>query len=390
MFRVGHGLVVSVVALLMFGVVMVNSAGLSVGQSAPITLSGVLFGRTTLLALLAIGFLWLGSRIPVRQLYEPRGLRSPVPWIVLGSLLLLLAVHLPGLARPVNGAYRWMHLGPLSFQPSEVAKWGLLIVLAWWGAKRASEMHRYWRGFAPPVVLLGAICLLIALEDLGTAVLIACVGLILVFAAGARLWQVATLVPGAAVVVTGLILQAPYRMNRLVAFLDPYADPQGIGYHMVQSMAAVSGGGLAGRGLGNSIQKFGYLPEDTTDFVFAIVCEELGIVGAAIIVFLYATLLLCGLSIVRQATQPFARLLALGITLTIGLQAMINIAVVTGAAPTKGIALPFLSSGGTGWVLTAFSVGLLVSMDRAAKAGERSADPDIPRTSELLAAPASA
>jgi cell division protein FtsW len=153
-------------------------------------------------------------------------------------------------------------------------------------------------------------------------------------------------------------------MNRVKAFFDPYQDPQGIGYHILQSMGAISGGGFAGRGLGNSIQKFGYLPEDTTDFIFAIICEEMGVVGAAVVISLYACLLWCGFSIVRRVEHPFQRLLGLGILLAVGLQAFINIAVVTGSAPTKGIALPLLSSGGTGWVLTAFCVGLVISMDR--------------------------
>jgi cell division protein FtsW len=143
---------------------------------------------------------------------------------------------------------------------------------------------------------------------------------------------------------------------------------------MIQSMSAVSGGGLAGRGLGNSIQKFGYLPEDTTDFIFAIICEELGIVGAGLVICLYAMLCLCALSIIRRTTDRFAQLLAIGIVATIGLQALINLAVVTGCGPTKGIALPLISSGGTGWVLTAFCLGLLVSIGR--RATDPPADPE--------------
>ena len=136
-----------------------------------------------------------------------------------------------------------------------------------------------------------------------------------------------------------------------------YQDPDGIGYHVIQSMAAVAGGGLPGRGLGNGLQKFGYLPEDTTDFIFAVVCEELGLIGAVVVVCLYAALLLSGFGIVRRAAHPFERLLGLGVVLTLGFQALINLLVVTGLAPTKGIALPLLSWGGTGWCLTAFSIG---------------------------------
>jgi len=226
-------------------------------------------------------------------------------------------------------------------------------------------MGSLWRGFAPPMRFGGVACALIATEDLGTAVLIGMVAVIVLLAGGAKLWHTALLAPPAAVAVGAALLSSPYRVDRLRAFLDPYQDAQGIGYHMIQSMAAVAGGGLAGRGLGNGVQKFGYLPEDTTDFIFAIICEELGLIGAVVVVCLYAGLLLCGLAIIRRAPDSFSRLLGLGILATIGLQALINMAVVTGLAPTKGIALPLLSSGGTGWALTAFCVGLLVSMDRA-------------------------
>ncbi len=364
MMRPGHGLVLIVFALLTLGVVMVNSAGLTVDPQRAIDLKQVLLGRPTVLALVALLMLLIGSRIPLHRLYKARGFASPVPWIVVGSLVLLVAVHVPGIGREVNGARRWITLGPIGFQPSEVAKWALIVVLAWYAAKRASAMGKLWRGFVPPMLLVGVVCALIVTEDLGTAVLIAMVAVIVLVAGGAKLWHAGLLVPPAVVAVGAALLASPYRLDRLRAFLDPYQDPQGIGYHMIQSMAAVAGGGLAGRGLGNGVQKFGYLPEDTTDFIFAVICEELGLIGAVVVISLYAGLLLCGLTIIRRAADAFSRLLGLGILATIGLQALINIAVVTGLVPTKGIALPLLSSGGTGWALTAFCVGLLVSMDR--------------------------
>jgi cell division protein FtsW len=219
-------------------------------------------------------------------------------------------------------------------------------------------------GFIPPMVLVLIVCALIASEDLGTAVLIGMVSVCMLIASGSKWWHAAMLFPIGALGFIAAVLSSPYRMNRVKAFFDPYEAPQTIGYHIVQSMGAISGGGLAGRGLGNSVQKFGYLPEDTTDFIFAIICEELGVVGAAVVISLYVALMLCGMSIVKRVEHPFSRLLGLGILLVVGLQALINIAVVTGSAPTKGIALPLLSSGGTGWVLTAFCIGLLVSMDR--------------------------
>jgi len=220
-------------------------------------------------------------------------------------------------------------------------------------------------GFFPTLWFVGAVCVLIALEDLGTAVLIGAVAMLILLASGVRLWQALLAAPAGVAFFAAMVIQSPYRLQRLMAYLDPYQDPQGIGYHIIQSMSAVAGGGIAGRGLGNGVRKFGYLPEDTTDFIFAIICEELGVFGAAFVLFLYAALLLSAFLVVRRQAHPFLRLLGTGVMLTIGLQAAINIAVVSGVAPTKGIALPLLSHGGTGWVLTAFSIGLLVSMDRA-------------------------
>jgi cell division protein FtsW len=176
--------------------------------------------------------------------------------------------------------------------------------------------------------------------------------------------HVALLAPVPIAGLAAAILTSPYRLDRVRAFLDPYQDPQGIGYHLLHSLGTISGGGLLGRGLGNGVQKFGYLPEDTTDFIFAIVCEELGLLGASAVIALFGLLMWCGWAIVGRLEHPFDRLAALGITLTVGLQALLNLAVVTGLAPTKGIALPLISAGGTGWVLTAFSLGLVISLGR--------------------------
>jgi len=362
--RAGDGLIVLTVALLAIGVVMVASAGMVVQPTGTTGLADVLGSRASGLAAAAIVALVIGARIDVLALYRLRGLSSPIPWLVLLALGALVAVHLPGIGHSAKGATRWLDLGFIRVQASEIAKWSLPMILAWHGARRAAGLGRLGPGFVAPMILVGVICALIAVEDLGTAVLVGMVATCLLVAAGVRLWQALLLLPLAALGFVAAVLHSPYRMRRLTSFVDPYQDPTDAGYQMIQSMAAVSGGGLAGRGLGNGLQKFGYLPEDTTDFIFAIVCEEIGVVGAAMILGLYAALLSCGWSIVRRCAEPFGKLLALGIVLTIGLQAAINLFVVTGLAPTKGIALPLVSSGGSGWVLTAFSIGLLVSLDR--------------------------
>jgi cell division protein FtsW len=378
--RAGHGLLLIVFALLMFGVIMVTSAGLRVDPTHSLQLSDILMGRPMQLAVMAMAAMLIGMTIPLQQVYRARGLASPMPWIVLIAVVLL--VHVPGIGREVNAAKRWISLGPIGFQPSEIAKWGLLFVLAWHAARRAGGMGRLFTGFVPPMILVLVICALVGKEDLGTAVLIGTVGVCVLIAGGAKVWHAGLLLPIGGALAVAAIMTSQYRVNRIIAYANPYDDPQGIGYHVIQSMKAVADGGLAGRGLGNSIQKFEYLPEATTDFIFAIICEELGVMGAAVVICLYALLLLCGLSIIMRRTHPFERLLGLGILLTIGFQALINLAVVTGTAPTKGIALPLLSAGGTGWILTAFCIGLIVSMDRAT-AQEEAAEQDQPLREEV-------
>ena len=363
MLRPGHGLMLLTAALLSVGVIMVNSAGLTVGAAEPVSLTDILLGRTAILAALALAVMFLASRVSVERLYRAAS-AGLVPWMILGMLLLLLAVHLPVIGREVNGARRWMNLGPLSFQPSEVAKWSMIVVLAWYAARHVLVMGELNRGFVRPMLLVGLVCALIATEDLGTAMLVGAVSVCLLVAAGARLGYTALLAGPAAAGLAVAVLSNPYRLDRLRAFVDPWQDPQGIGYHVIQSMVTVAGGGVAGRGLGNSVRKFGYLPQDTSDFIFAIISEELGLMGVIAVVCLLGAVLLCGLSILERVEHPFGRLLGLGILLTIGLQALINMMVVTGLVPTKGIALPLISAGGTGWVMTALGLGLLVAMDR--------------------------
>ncbi len=204
----------------------------------------------------------------------------------------------------------------------------------------------------------------VVLEDLGTGVLMVAASAIVLLAAGARLWHFALFAPPALLAVLAAIVTSPYRVQRITSFLDPYADPQGSGYHMIQSLTTVAGGGVFGRGLGHGLQKFGYLPEDTTDFLFAVVCEELGLAGALLVIFLYAALTWFGTAIARRETCVTLRLMTLGVVATVTMQALINLFVVTGLAPTKGIALPLMSSGGTGWILTGFALGLVVAVDR--------------------------
>lgn len=360
-----HLVLVGAMALLGVGVVMVRSAGLRVGAGGAAWTDAQL--RTIIYAALAVGAMGVTSRVNLRRWLLRRGPGNPLWLIVLASLVLTGLTLVPSIGRSVNGASRWLAVGagPLrvTFQPSELIKWSMVLAVAWWGARMGWRMRRFTDGLLPMGALLAIGCGLVVIEDLGTAVLIAAVVGVMLLAAGVRWWQLGGVAGLASGAFAALIATSPYRVDRLTAFMDPWADPAGTGYHPIQSMLAIAQGGLTGRGLGNGIQKFGYLPEDTTDFIFAIVCEELGLAGAVLVVALYALILLAGLEIVRRAPDAFGRLLALGILVTVGLQAAINLAVVTVTVPTKGIALPLISSGGTGWIMTAAMLGLLAGLD---------------------------
>lgn len=373
MLRPGHGVALLTLALLVFGVVMVNSAGLLVGASVPnVSYDSVFLGAPIKHAILAVVALAIGAMIPLRRLESIKGWRSPAPWLMLGSILLLLLVWAP-IGITMNASSRWLEVGGVRFQASEFAKWTLPVFLAWFLTRSVIKVERPIRGLLPSILVIGLVTGLIAIEDFGTAFLVGCVSLVLLLGAGARLWHLLTLAPLALVALVVAIIAEPYRVTRLMTYLDPWADPEGDGWHIIESMRAISGGGVMGRGLGAGEQKFD-LTSDTTDFIFSIICEELGMVGAALVIAAFIGLMLCGLAIIcnrresgdgrEHRSEPFVRLLGLGVILTIGMQAFFNILVTTALVPTKGIALPLISRGGTGWILTAFCLGLVIAIER--------------------------
>jgi cell division protein FtsW len=358
-------LLVAAAALLMVGTVVVQSAGMTVTEAG--TMLELLTDRTALLAMAAFAALLIGRWAPSR-LMNSKAVSIGLIVIAIG---LLVAVLAPGVGREVNGARRWIDIGPIGFQPSEVAKWALILFIAWYATRPRRKLGSLVSGLMPALLVVAMVCGLTLLEDLGTAVLIAAVATIMLLAGGARIWHMGILAIPAGGVIVAAIATEGYRIQRLKAFLDPWADPAGSGYHVIQSMKAIARGDIGGLGLGNGVQKFGYLPEDTTDFIFAIVAEEFGALGCILVVALFLTLLWAGWRIVQMQHNPQRQLLALGITATVSLQAMINLLVVTGLAPTKGIALPLVSSGGTGWILTALMIGYLASLDPTPTAWRR-------------------
>ncbi len=286
------------------------------------------------------------------------------PALVLAILLLFLP-WVPGLAHSAKGAQRWVRIGGFGFQPSEVAKFALVLFLAHNLTRRADRITTFSRGFLPTVVLPGIPIGLVLLEpDLGTAILLSAVVACMAFAGGVRLRHLSAAAAPALVGVAGLLWFVDFRRERLLAFLDPWANAQGAAFQLVQSLLAFGTGGVWGVGLGAGRQKLHYLPEAHTDFILSVWAEELGLLGVLAVLVLTAVLVGRGFAIALRQSDPFRRLLATGISCWLGLQAGINALVVMGLLPTKGMSYPFLSYGGTGLVISLAAAGVLAGLGR--------------------------
>lgn len=292
-------------------------------------------------------------------------------WAKVGLYLcfaLLLLVLIPGIGEVHGGARSWLGVGAFSIQPSEFAKIGLIVFLAKFLSENQKNITSFKKGLLPSLSLVIAAFGVIMLQpDLGTGVVLVCTCIVMIYVSGARLshfvWLGFTGLGGLA----GLILSAPYRIQRITSFLDPWSDPRGAGFQIIQSLYAIGPGGLLGFGLGHSRQKFQYLPEPQTDFIFSILAEELGFIGASLVILLFCLLLWRGIRIALSAPDLFGSLLAVGIVGMVAIQVMINIAVVTGVMPVTGITLPFLSYGGSSLTLTLISIGVLLNISRYSK-----------------------
>ena len=292
-----------------------------------------------------------------------------VPLLAL-SAVLLVAVLIPSVGVAAKGARRWLKFGPISIQPAEMAKLIVVVYLSAYLAKKGQRIRDFQRGFLPPLIVVSGVSGLVLLEpDLGTVVVLGSVTLGLLFLGGARLAHLSGLVPIALAGVAVLIWKSPYRWQRLMTFLDPAKDPTGSGFQVNQSFLAFGSGGPVGVGLGEGKQKLFFLPEAHTDFVLALVGEELGLVGTVAVMVLFAVLVLKGFQIAGRARESFGRHLALGIALLIGTQALINAGVATGLLPTKGLTLPLVSYGGSSLLMNLLAVGILLSISRDRQSG---------------------
>lgn len=288
----------------------------------------------------------------------------PIPLLILTAVLLIL-VLVPSLVTVSKGARRWFHVGLINIQPAELTKFVLIMYVAAYISTKQDQLADFARGPLPPLIILGVLSALILLEpDLGTVVLMSAVVMTLLFLSGARMKHLGLVSLGLVPVVAALLYGSSYRWHRILEFWRGTSDPSGPGYQVMQSLIAFGSGGTFGVGLGNGQQKLFYLPEPHTDFIFAVIGEELGLVGSVAIIVLYGLLMFKGFQIASRARTPFGYYLATGITMLIGTQALINVGVVTGLLPTKGVTLPFVSYGGSSLLANMFGVGMLLSVSR--------------------------
>lgn len=360
-------IIISVAALLVLGLLMVASASMVISDRQ----YGYPFHyliRQSVYLFLGLFSIWLVVHIPMavwQRFSRP---------LFLVSLVLLVVVLVPGIGKMVNGARRWISFSGMSLQVSELLKFSATLYLASYLARHPHKIRQGLKGFFPPIALLGLMSGLLLLEpDFGAVTVITMTFLMLLFIAGARLWPFCVLLVLFAGALVLLAILSPYRLERLTTFLHPWQTQFGSGYQLTQSLIAFGRGGLFGVGLGNSVQKLFYLPEAHTDFLFAVLGEELGLVGAFVLIALFV-LLVSRIFIIGRRAQlchdEFCAYLAYGIALWLGLQVLINMGVNVGLLPTKGLTLPFISYGGSSMLVNCIVIGVVLRMSYEVRSGD--------------------
>ncbi|HEY5624744.1 MAG TPA: putative lipid II flippase FtsW, partial [Gammaproteobacteria bacterium] len=351
----------AIVSLMVLGAIMVSSASISLADQE--------MGEPLFYLLRQLGALAIGCALAVAVMHIPTDYWYRIDWfrtdwvLLLGALALLASVFLPGLGYTANNSTRWLDLGPITLQPSEPARVFLVLYLASYIVRHQKDLGRNLIGFIKPLLAVAIACALLLKEpDFGAAVVLTATSLGMLFIGGARLRDFALSVLGAAGGLVALAFTSPYRLERLKTFLDPWADPFGSGFQLTQSLIAIGRGDWFGVGLGDSVQKLFYLPEAHTDFVFAVLAEELGFAGVTLVVALFGVVVYRAIALGPKASElgmPFHGLVSTGLALALGLQAFINMGVNMGLLPTKGLTLPLISYGRTSAVVTLISLGLL-------------------------------
>lgn len=346
----------AVIILLSLGLVMVFSASSVIGL-ADAGNPYHLIQRQSILAVIGMMLLFLLMNLDY-HIFKPLAL----PGLLISFILLVVVLFV---GKGVGGATRWIRLGGFNLQPSEVAKLMMVNYVAVYLANKRDNARKFFGGLFPILLITAAQFLLIMLEpDFGTGASLVFTVLVVLFVGGIHLGQLAFIGSLATPVLYYLLIMKEYRMKRLFAFMDPWSDPTDTGWNVIQSLLAIGSGGLFGLGLGKSRQKFSYLPAHHTDFIFAILCEELGFLGGFIVLALFAVLAWRGLRIAMRAPDLYGTLLAIGITSMIAFQAMLNIGVVTGCLPVTGIPLPFISHGGSSLLISLAGVGILLNISK--------------------------
>lgn len=358
----------TLVVILCLGLVMVGSASVAVADR----MTGdpmYFFYRQAVYGLIGLVLGFVVLHIPMR-IFEAS------TFIMLGlGLALLVVVLVPGLGHSVNGAQRWLNLGPVALQASEPARLCLILYVAGYATRRQFELATTWGGLFRPMLFMVIASFLLLLEpDFGAATIMLAVAGIVLFLAGARLFNLIVLAALGSAALVMLVVSSPYRFERLVSFSNPWAHPFDSGFQLTQSLIAIGRGHVAGVGLGNSVQKLSYLPETHTDFLFAIYAEEFGLIGSVVLIVLFSIVVWRGFAIGRRALnagQNFGGLVAYGLSAWIVLQAFVNIAVNMGLLPTKGLTLPLMSYGGSSLVMTCVLCALLIRVDLETRMPDR-------------------
>jgi cell division protein FtsW len=286
--------------------------------------------------------------------------------LLIVSAVLLLALLVPGLSNSSHGATRWLDIGTISFQPAEIMKVAIIIYLATWFERRASELGSFWDGVVPFAIMTAAACFVIVIfqRDMGTMAVLAAAAIGMYFAAGLSWRHLAALLGSGVALGWAAIVAFPHRMERITAFVSPEQYCNTVAYHICQALIAIGSGGIVGLGLGKSIQVYGYLPEAANDSIFAIIAEEFGLLGAMAVIGLFGLLVYRGLVVARSAPDMFARLVATGISLWFLFQAFINIGAMLSLVPLTGIPLPFISYGGTSLIISLLAAGMLINISK--------------------------
>ncbi|WP_246521651.1 putative lipid II flippase FtsW [Ornithinibacillus massiliensis] len=359
--RIDLSLFIAVILFVIFGVVMVYSASF---PYATLRFENPEYYLYRQLFWAGIGFILMLVAIVIP--YKAYGKLSAI--FTLATILLLILVLVPHIGVERNFSQRWISLGGILLQPVEFTKLSMLIYFAYFYSRKEDQFDNFKNSVLPPLIMIAIVFgLLLAQPDLGSATLILFSCCLILFFTEIRLHHLLLLIGGAVVSFAAFAIMSPYRLQRITSFLDPFADIQGAGYQLINSYISIHSGGLTGLGLGQSIQKLGYLPEAHTDFIMSIITEELGFIGVLLVISFYLFFFIKGLLISKRAPNSFGRLLAIGITLQIIMQMFINLGAILGLLPITGITLPFISYGGSSLLISMISVGILLNISSWSK-----------------------